>query len=229
MPKTLNREEYYVIWNTTARTGLRRVLGFFFFFSRNQSYQRDFDQRKKKLRDKFEKLRPKQPTQQPSRPSTITNPILQLQQTPLPPEAIELLRLGPKFAVTPKEIPNMEIIASVEKAALQLERNGKKEDATDLRHKTTNILLNAKPPPPNLTAKERRGASFFRRNKNIAVTPFDKGQGLVTIDRTELIKKAEAEFKNTDFDTANKTSKFESQVQRSLRQLLKDGKMDDKT
>ena len=67
----------------------------------------------------------------------------------------------------------MEIIAQVEKAALQLERNGEKEKATDLRHQTTNILLNAKAPRSNMTSKQRRGITFFKRNKDIAVTPFD--------------------------------------------------------
>ena len=50
--------------------------------------------------------------------STIKDPILQLQSNPLPPEAVEVLKLGPKFALTPKEVPKMEIMAQVENAAL---------------------------------------------------------------------------------------------------------------
>ena len=64
---------------------------------------------------------------------------------------------GPKFALTPKEVPKMEIMAQVENAALQLERNGKKDCATNLRHSVTNILLNAKPPKSNLTAQQKKG------------------------------------------------------------------------
>ena len=199
----------------------------------NKAYERDFEKRKKKLCDKFEKLRQQDPrhrsNNQHQRPSTITKPILQLQETPLPQEAIDLLNLGPKFAITPKEVPKMDIITQVEKAALQLERNGEKNNATELRHKTVNILLNSKPPPSNLTYKERQGLSFFKKNEQLAVVPFDKGQGLVTIERNKLITKAEAEFQKTTMDTQNKTKQYEGKTQRVLRKLHKDEKLDDKT
>jgi hypothetical protein len=59
---------------------------------------------------------------------TIKNAVLQLQDSgPLPPEAIDVLSLGPKFAVMPKEVPKMQIIAEVEKVALPLERKKKKK------------------------------------------------------------------------------------------------------
>ena len=197
----------------------------------DDSYQKDFNKRKSKLRVKFEKLQSKNrpPTSsQPSRPSTITNPVLQLQSDPLPPEAVDLLKLGPKFAVTPKEIPKMQIITQIEKAALQLEWNGQKDKAVDLRHRSANILLNAKPLKSNLTSKDRRGLGFLKRNDDIAVTPFDKGQGFVISKRSEMIRKAEAEFKNTTMDTQNKTAANEAKIQRTLRQLHKDAKISDK-
>ena len=121
----------------------------------------------------------------------------------------------------------MEIITQIEKAAIQLERAGKRDKASDLRHTTTNILLNAKQPESNLTKQQKKGLSFFKRNPDIAVTPFDKGQGFVTIQKNELIKKAEAEFKNTEFDTANKTSSYEGKIQRKLRNLKDNGKISD--
>ena len=123
----------------------------------------------------------------------------------------------------------MDIITETEKAALQLEKQGKKDKATDLRHQVTNILLHAKPPKPNLTAQQKRGLAFFKRNKQIAVCPFDKSQGFVTVEREKMIQKAEAEFKNNTMDTPNRTAAYESKIQRKLRQLHKDGKIDDKT
>ena len=57
-----------------------------------------------------------------SRPSTIQNPVLQLQQSgPLPPEAVSLLQLGPNFAFTANEIPEMDVVVKVEKVCLNLE------------------------------------------------------------------------------------------------------------
>ena len=105
-----------------------------------QAYKSNFIKKKEKLTKKFDLLKkPTLPTasSNANRPSTIKNPILQLQEVPLPPEAVEVLKLGPKFALTPKEIPKMDIVTEVEKAALQLERNGKKEQATNLRHNVT--------------------------------------------------------------------------------------------
>ena len=112
----------------------------------DESYRRDFEKRKNKLRRKFDKMKEKsqrQNIQTSMRASTIKDPILQLQTGALPQDAIEVLKLGPKFAVTPKEIPKMEIITSIEKAALQLERNGNRDKASTLRHKVANILLHA--------------------------------------------------------------------------------------
>jgi hypothetical protein len=195
------------------------------------SYEKDFLKRKKKLKDKFEKLHPtskRHVTQ--LRPTTISNPVLQLQDSgPLPPEAIGLLNLGPKFSVTPKEIPKMEIIAEVEKASLALERIGKGKEADELRHQAAHILLKAKTPKSNLTAQQKKGLNYFNRNKNIAVAPFDKGQGFVTLERGKLIDKAQAEFKNTSLDTKNSTAAYERKIQAKLREKHKEGKLDDKT
>ena len=75
-----------------------------------------FLRHKERLREKFEKLSQKQKVTPNQRPSLIKNPVLQLQKDgELPSEAVSLLSLGPKFAVTPKEIPKMEIIEETEK------------------------------------------------------------------------------------------------------------------
>ena len=76
-------------------------------------------------------------------------------------DLIKIIQLGPKFAPTPKEIPKMEIVSEIEKAALQLEREGKKDKATNLRHQVTNILIHAKPPKSNLNAQQKRGLTFL--------------------------------------------------------------------
>ena len=64
----------------------------------DSAYERDFSKRKNKLKNKLEKLLPQRRLARPIRPSTINNPVLELQQSgPLPPEARSLLELETQF------------------------------------------------------------------------------------------------------------------------------------
>ena len=191
------------------------------------SYENAFQKHKKHLKEKFEKLQKKQgkTKKNNTRLSLIKNPILQLQKDdPLPPEAVDLLSLGPKFSVTPKNIPTMEIITEVEKCCLTLERKGKLTEAQVLRHQATNILKNPKKPKSNLTASQRKGLSYLKNRKDLAITPFDKGQGFVSIEKEKLVEKAEKEFQNVSLDTPDTTGSLERKIQTKLRQLKKDKK-----
>ena len=140
------------------------------------------------------------------------------------------MSLGPKFVVAPKKLPDMEIIENTEKTCLSLERIGKKAEAETLRFEVSKIVLTAPPPPPNLTSKQKKGLSYLKKNRDkIAVVPFDKGQGLATMDREELVKKSEKEFKNVTLDTKDTTQTHQGRLQRQLREYHKDGKLDDDT
>jgi hypothetical protein len=75
----------------------------------------------------------------------------------------------------------MEIIQEIEKGAISLTRNGKQAEAEDLRHPAANILINSRPPKSNLSAPQKKGLSYLKRNTKLSVTPFDKGQGFCTI------------------------------------------------
>ena len=101
----------------------------------NSSYESHFSKHKERLTKKFEKIENKQwkPVPTTNRPSLIKDPVLQLQKDPRPPSAVSLLSLGTKFAVTPREVPKMEIIEEVEKTYLSLERKGKGKEAETLR------------------------------------------------------------------------------------------------
>ena len=194
----------------------------------NATYDAHFIKHKERLRRRFESFSPKPQTQQP-RPSLIKDPILQLQAEPLPAEAVALLSLGPKFALTPKEVPKMEIIEEIEKASLSLERNDKMKEADTLRYDVSNILSWAKKTNSNLTAEQRKGFAFLRKNQDkIAIVPFDKGQGLVSIEREKLVEKAE-EFNNVSLDTKNTTNADQIKTQGKLRDLYKKGKLDKET
>ena len=124
----------------------------------------------------------------------------------------------------------MEIIEEFEKTCLTLERKGKKKEAETLRHDVTNTLLKAKPPPSNLTSQQKKGLSYLKKNKeNIAVVPFDKGQGFVTIEREKLVEKSEKEFQNVTLDTRDTTNSLQTKIQTKLRDLHNKNKIDTAT
>ena len=74
------------------------------------------------------------------------------------------------------------------------------------------------------------GLSYLKKNSDtIAITPFDKGQGFVSIKREKLVEKSEKEFKNVSKDTEDNTDAVEKKIQRTLRDLHKEGKIDTDT
>ena len=66
-----------------------------------------------------------------------------------------------------------------------------------------------------------------KKNKNISVTPFDKGQGFVSLDKEKLVEKSEKEFQNVKKDTPNTTGTLERKIKNKLRDLKKAGKIED--
>ena len=124
----------------------------------------------------------------------------------------------------------MDIIEEVEKTCLSLERKGKTKEAETLRYDTASILCKAKPPSSNLTADQKKGLSYLKKNKEkIAVVPFDKGEGFVSIKRPKLEEKAEKEFNNVKCDTKDTTASLQTKIQCKLRDLEKKGKFDKDT
>ena len=93
---------------------------------------------------------------------------------------------------------------------------GKKKEADVLRHDVADILLKAKPTRSNLSTQQKKGLSYLKKNKDkIAIVPFDKGQGFVSIERDELVKKSEAEFSNVSLDTKDTTKALQTKIQKN--------------
>lgn len=203
----------------------------------NKAYEHSFIKHKNKLKKKFELLqrrRPPPPPAQPPRPSTINNPVHQLQLTKLQPEIVSLLEKGPKFAVTPKTIPYMDIIHETEKAAISLASKGLHEQGEKLRQDVSKVLQHSINNPhlyqSNLDQHERKGLSILNKkikNKEIVVAPHDKGIGFVTLEPDSLKQKAYAAFQNVTSDIPDETNKLEGQIQRKLLKLKKDRKLNE--
>ena len=105
-----------------------------------------------------------------------------------------------------------------------------KKEADVLRHDVADILLKAKPTRSNLSTQQKKGLSYLKKNKDkIAIIPFDKGQGFVSIEQDELVKKSEAEFSNVSLDTKDTTKALQTKIQNKLRELHKQDKIDKDT
>jgi hypothetical protein len=107
----------------------------------------------------------------------------------------------------------MDIITEIEKCCISLVHQGKQKEADDLRHQAANILRRAPKPKSNLTSQQKLGLAYFNKNKELAVAPFDKGQGFVTLEREKLIKKSE----DVSLDTPDTTTSYERKIQATLR------------
>ena len=95
----------------------------------------------------------------------------------------EILDLGPKFAVTPRTIPYMDIITSTEIEALNLEKENQHAKAELLRQEVKRILMNEKKPRSNLTREQLATIKEIQRDKNIDIYPYDKGNGFVRMKK----------------------------------------------
>ena len=74
----------------------------------------------------------------------------------------------------------------------------------------------------NLKAEEKKGLTYIMRKKQLAITPFDKGQGFVVIERKKLVEKSEKEFQNVTLDTPDTTAAFQRKIQNKARDLKKE-------
>ena len=92
----------------------------------------------------------------------------------------------------------------------------KTTEAKVLRHKATAILKVPRKPKSNLTHSQRKGLAYLKSKKDIAITPFDKGQGVVSIEREKLVEKAEKEFQNVFMDTPDTTADLERKIHGKL-------------
>ena len=152
-----------------------------------------FTSTKTKLKNKFELLfqeRFKRPFIRNETGQTIVKDcVLNLHAGDIPTNQKELLNLGPKFAVTPRSIPYMDIITTTEIEALRLEGKNEPAKAALLRREVNNILKKAKPPRSNLTIPQRQAIKEIKNDPDIAIYPYDKGNGFVRLSKESAATK----------------------------------------
>ena len=118
----------------------------------------------------------------------------------------------------------MDIISTTECNALKLEYNKEKNTAQQLRIDVLRVLKMAQPVEDNLTREERVALNTMKKDEKISIYPYDKGVGMVRIDKEEAIKKIREQIGDTEIINEDPTPKFAKEVRSKLCEINKRGK-----
>ena len=126
-----------------------------------------------------------------------------------------LLSKGLNYAVRPKRIPLMDIVASIEDAAASVPST--ERDA--MRYRCKEALLKRREPKPNLTRDEQKALQQLSKDEEIIILPADKGNATVVMNKSEYNNKMESLLSSGQYRKV-KTHKTNG-VERKIKALLK--------
>ncbi|XP_039871211.1 uncharacterized protein LOC120723669 [Simochromis diagramma] len=98
-----------------------------------------------------------------------------------------ILAKGLNFAVTPRQIPLVELITATETAIRN--NNIAEVEAEQLRTKVSACLSNAKPPASNITMEEKKALTSLSDDNNIIILLADKGRCTVLLNQKDYHEK----------------------------------------
>ena len=144
-----------------------------------------------------------------------------LSSRPLTEEEKEVLALGLNFAVTPKQIPALDIIAATEVTASHLDD----ETAQQLRLEVSSVFSSARPPKDNLSGRLHKAIRDLKRDKDIIILPADKGSATVVMDQSDYTAKMDNLLGDPAYKKLkrNPTTKVEAQISAALKELEQKG------
>ena len=128
---------------------------------------------------------------------------------------LSVWKKGLNFAVTPKKLPVVDLIAATESACRYLNSS----DANELRAKVVSTIgKHGNINDQNITKKERKAIEDFRKDENIMILPADKDRTTVVMDKQEYLNKCNSMLQDTKTYKHDPTAKYK----RELAALLKD-------
>ena len=131
----------------------------------------------------------------------------------------DLLAKGLNFSITSKTLPNKDIIATVEDAVKDLE----KEEADTIRAKLSLTLQNSKRPKNNLSKDERKALKELQSHTSIVILPADKGSStvIVILNREDYLEKCMDHINNGPYQLLKKdpTTKIKTKTLKQLKVL----------
>jgi nitrate reductase NapAB chaperone NapD len=138
----------------------------------------------------------------------------------LTPNEISVLKLDPKFQITPNKLNIERFIACVE-SKLRLS-NKNKAEIEKIRNSLVQVLSKAVIPTPNLTKEQMQALKRLKNNKNIIITNSDKSNKTVVLNKIDYIKKVEDVLSDSEIYTEidnDRTNCIASQIITRLKYL----------
>ncbi|XP_071449226.1 uncharacterized protein [Hetaerina americana] len=111
-----------------------------------------------------------------------------------------VLAKGLNFAPTPRSIPYLDIVGSIEQAIRKLPQ----EEAEEVRGEVSMVLKRAVVPKPNITKGERRALISLRKNPDVTILPADKGNATVLLNTDECHQKIQKLLEDPAYRTINR-------------------------
>ena len=189
------------------------------------SYKKSFDLTKKRHIRKFDELISRNRIRQSA--TNIADKkkwVINMSSRQLTRSETDLLAKGLNFSITSKTLPNKDIIATIEDAVKDLE----KEKAETIRAKASLTLLNSKPPKDNLSKDERKALKELQSDTSIVILPADKGRSTVILNREDYLEKCMDHINNGPYQLLKKdpTTKIKAKTLKQLK-VLKDNEFTD--
>ena len=194
----------YVIGSTTAGKILESITPKKFHLVEKiheNSYKKSFELIKKRHIRKFNELISKNKVTQSA--TNITDKkkwVINMSSKQLTHIETDLLAKGLNFSITSKTLPNKDIIATVEGAVKDLE----KEEADTIRTKVSLTLQNSKPPKDNLSKHERKALKELQSDTAVVILRADKGRSTVILNREDYLEKCIDHLNNCPYQLLKK-------------------------
>ena len=143
-------------------------------------------------------------------------------------DELRVLNKGLNFAPTRRNVPVMDVVASVECALKNTKDVSLEEEA---RRKIAGIIRrfngNGKSVQPNVSAEENRALKCLVKDDDIVILPADKGNATVVMDKADYTAKALTLLENQPFQSVNRDpkKKIEDRLNKYLWKLFQQGRM----
>ena len=188
------------------------------------SYKKSFELTKKRHIRKFNELISKIKVTQSATTITDKKKWVNMSSRQLTHIETDLLAKGLNFSITSKNLPNKDIIATVEDAVKDLE----KEEVDTIRAKVSLIFQNSKPPKDNLPKDERKALKELQSDTSIVILPTDKGRSTVILNHEDYLGKCMNHIDNDPYQLLKKdpTTKIKTKTLKQLK-VLKDNEFID--
>ena len=118
----------------------------------------------------------------------------------------DLLAKGLNFSITSKTLPNKNIIATIEDAVKDLE----KEQTDTIGAKVSLTIHNSKPPKDNLSKDERKTLKELQSDTYFVILPADKGRSAVILNSENYLEKCIDHINNGSYQLLKKKSYYQN-------------------